>query len=184
MGTENAVYRFYDLDDHLLYVGVTWNPSLRFEQHRAEKHWFGHVARADVEWYPTRAIAEDEEARAIWLEAPVHNVAQPLSRDQRIVRGAMELEPALRALWISYRRAETSWDDVVARLPQLVGPGRMMPSRSADAIDMTDAILDFLGHLEESWAREHPEPEHGFLADAYTLEVVMDLFLARRTLMT
>lgn len=184
MGTENAVYRLYENGGRLLYVGVTWSPTVRFEQHRAEKYWFAHVAYAEIEWYPTRAIAEDEEARAIWLEAPLHNIARPLSRDQRAVRAAMELEPKLRALWIAYRRGESTWAEVIAQLPRLVGPGRVMPTRSGDVLDMTGAVLDFLGHLEEAWELNGPEPEHGFLADAYTLEVVMDLFLARRALMT
>jgi hypothetical protein len=181
--SENAVYRFYNSGRQLLYVGVTWNPALRFEQHRAEKWWFKHVAYAEIDWFPSRETAEDEEARAIWLEAPQHNIAQPLSRDQRIVRGAMELEPELRVVWVRFRRGEIDWNEVVARLPLLIGPGRVMPARSDALVDMDVALDGLMEHLDQSWDSTTPEPEHGFLADAYTLEVVMDLFLAQRSIM-
>jgi hypothetical protein len=60
-----ALYRFYDLTDVLLYVGITANVPQRFEDHRKEKPWWPDVASKRIEWLPSREEAEAAERFAI-----------------------------------------------------------------------------------------------------------------------
>ncbi|MFF7335416.1 DUF6225 family protein [Streptomyces sp. NPDC008150] len=68
-----ALYRLYDADDNLLYLGISFNPDVRWEQHRNDKHWAHQVARRTVEWYPTRVKALAAEEAATAAEKPRHD---------------------------------------------------------------------------------------------------------------
>lgn len=70
-----AVYRYFDDNERLLYVGVSKVPDARDRTHRRSSPWFQFVARRDVTWYSTQKEAEIAEARAIADEAPLFNVA-------------------------------------------------------------------------------------------------------------
>lgn len=75
MTEHTTLYRLYDAADALLYVGIAGNPGRRFEQHHADKPWWGHVARITLEHHPTRAAALRAELDAIRAENPRHNIA-------------------------------------------------------------------------------------------------------------
>lgn len=82
METSNNVtdlYRFYDIDGRLLYVGISLNAAMRAAQHRAEKSWWPDVARMDVERHSDRATALEAERQAIVDERPRHNVVHAKS---------------------------------------------------------------------------------------------------------
>lgn len=67
-----AVYRLYDADGALLYIGSSYDPDARYKTHR-EKWWGHEIARRAVEWRPDRATAYKEEAAAILRENPKRN---------------------------------------------------------------------------------------------------------------
>lgn len=67
-----TVYRLFDADDGLLYVGVTRDPTQRFKEH-SKRGWWGRVARTDLAVYPDRPTALAVERQAIVGEAPIHN---------------------------------------------------------------------------------------------------------------
>lgn len=69
-----AVYRFYDADGVLLYVGIANDPEGRFVQHSKVQRWWIDVCTREVTWYDDRRTAEVEEDRAILVEAPKYNV--------------------------------------------------------------------------------------------------------------
>lgn len=69
-----CVYRFFDADDRLLYVGITDDPKGRWKAH-AKREWWHQVARHAITWHDTRADALAAEAAAIASEGPLHNVA-------------------------------------------------------------------------------------------------------------
>jgi len=83
-----ALYRLYDTEDVLLYVGITTNPKARFTQHALYKPWWPSVARTSVSWlHVTRPEALAIEAGAIRSEEPLHNgkhngIPAPFSPDQ------------------------------------------------------------------------------------------------------
>lgn len=89
-----AVYRLYDADDALLYVGVANRPAERWGTH-ANRPWWTRVARTEITQYPTREEALRGEAKAIRAEHPLHNQVVP--NPDGSVRGAhlREDSPAL-----------------------------------------------------------------------------------------
>lgn len=68
-----AVYRLYDKDGTLLYVGMSSNPEVRCGAHAIKQPWWPEVAdRKDV-WFENRIDACVGERRAIQGENPLHN---------------------------------------------------------------------------------------------------------------
>lgn len=77
------VYRAYDADGTLLYVGVTYNPPLRFHLHAKTSVWWPDMARVRLIVFPNRAYALEKEREAIWFEMPLHNKRSPKPREIR-----------------------------------------------------------------------------------------------------
>ncbi len=69
-----AVYRLYDSNDQLIYVGITNDPARRWRLHAHEKSWWGDVVIREVEWRSTREEAELVERDVIGTERPKWNV--------------------------------------------------------------------------------------------------------------
>ena len=68
-----AVYRLYDVDGALLYIGSSYDPEER-EQVHSHTVWGQRIARRADEWHETREVAYEAERRAIRVEGPRHNV--------------------------------------------------------------------------------------------------------------
>lgn len=69
------VYRLYDRDGDLLYVGVTDNLANRLTGHeRGPALWWGAVHRVEWDLYKTRAEAEHAESYTIEEQVPQHNL--------------------------------------------------------------------------------------------------------------
>ena len=75
MSRRHVVYRFYDADREVLYIGITINPPARFTQHQVSKTWWDDVARITLEKHPSRESALLAEREAIITERPHHNIA-------------------------------------------------------------------------------------------------------------
>ena len=73
------LYRLYDAEDQLLYIGISWSAIARMSQHKAEKPWFGDVARIEVTKCSSRAEATNLERQAIQAERPLHNKQHTVS---------------------------------------------------------------------------------------------------------
>lgn len=78
------VYRLFDREDRLLYVGITSVLKTRIKQHHDEKAWADEIARLEHENGYTRTEALLRESQLIRDLKPVHNEARPLDKDQRI----------------------------------------------------------------------------------------------------
>jgi Bacterial regulatory proteins, gntR family len=74
-GDPTAVYRLYDADGTLLYIGITRNIALRFAHHEIYKPWWPQVVRKTMTWYGSRAEAIRAESAAIVSEGPLYNIA-------------------------------------------------------------------------------------------------------------
>lgn len=68
------VYRVFDADDALLYIGCSLNPAQRLDGHAVSKVWWEFVRSITVESYPTKAEARVAEAAAIAAEKPRYNI--------------------------------------------------------------------------------------------------------------
>ena len=90
MSERTAVYRLYDADDALLYVGISKSFGSRWEQHAYRQPWWPEVHRQTVEWHPDRECALAAEEAAICSEGPRYNVMHNPCRPRRTAAGKLE----------------------------------------------------------------------------------------------
>ncbi|MGW2739092.1 GIY-YIG nuclease family protein [Streptomyces sp. NPDC001288] len=74
--TRTALYRFYDENAQLLYVGITKRLQIRWREHARDyaTTWWPLVRSNSVHWYPNRTEAGRAERQAIRDENPLYNV--------------------------------------------------------------------------------------------------------------
>ncbi|MEU9245679.1 GIY-YIG nuclease family protein [Streptomyces sp. NPDC048385] len=80
-----ALYRCFDANDELLYIGISRDYRARWEQHRKSSPWWRNVALRTVEWFDDRVSAERAERTAIKTEGPKHNIRH--ARPARLAAG-------------------------------------------------------------------------------------------------
>lgn len=71
-----ALYRYFDADGVLLYVGISNDPDFRWKAHLYgvdRKAWPRRAVSRTAEWYDSRAAALTAEEAAIHLERPIFN---------------------------------------------------------------------------------------------------------------
>lgn len=76
-----ALYRYFDAEDQLLYIGITGDLAVREVTHIRDSSWMDFAARATIERHPTRRAALDAEREAIQAESPLFNVTHNDSPD-------------------------------------------------------------------------------------------------------
>ncbi|GAA2351039.1 GIY-YIG nuclease family protein [Glycomyces rutgersensis] len=69
------MYRFFDADGTLLYVGITDNLPRRMQNHIDQKPWWGRVTNISTEFFPNRDAVLSAERDAIRAEKPRYNRA-------------------------------------------------------------------------------------------------------------
>lgn len=67
------LYRVFDAEKQLLYIGITENLKDRFNGHSHQSGWFNAADSLAVEWYESRGLALKAESRAIRAELPPWN---------------------------------------------------------------------------------------------------------------
>lgn len=71
---KTCLYRHFDYNDTLLYVGISINPISRQYQHSNNSDWWGtNLSRTEYEWYDTNEGALYAEMAAIRKEKPIYN---------------------------------------------------------------------------------------------------------------
>ncbi len=68
-----VLYRFYERNGELLYVGVTGIPGERWATHSRHAEWWPFIATLTTEVFPTMRQALAAEREAIWDEEPMFN---------------------------------------------------------------------------------------------------------------
>jgi excinuclease UvrABC nuclease subunit len=76
-----TLYRFYDTEGVLLYVGITKFFEPRLKQHYKNAEWFFDTASVKLEHYQTRQEVERAETQAIKQESPRYNIAKSLDKE-------------------------------------------------------------------------------------------------------
>ena len=75
----HAVYRLFDVNNNLLYIGCSINPEpgrwegSRLQQHKLVQPWASEIHHMTCEWYPDRITGLTVERAAIAKEHPKHN---------------------------------------------------------------------------------------------------------------
>ena len=117
MVTPTKLYRHFDKDGKLLYVGISLNAVARLAQHKNHSHWFNEIASVTIESFDSRNEALFAETRAVQNEKPIHNIhkvnippirnvqeaidASRRNLDERIVRFDIMYTPTMAAEKIS-----------------------------------------------------------------------------------
>jgi len=70
------LYRHFDKDGRLLYVGISLHAILRLTQHRADSHWFDDIATTTIKKFKSKDDAIRAEVRAIRHEKPLYNISR------------------------------------------------------------------------------------------------------------
>lgn len=71
--TSAGLYRFFDKDGTLLYVGLSFNVRVRIQQHHRTAPWFRSVATISIERFADAVTLRAAEKTAVATEAPKYN---------------------------------------------------------------------------------------------------------------
>ncbi len=101
----NSVYRLYDEDDTIVYVGMTNNVDRRVKAHRRDKS-FAYVKSDEL---PSRALAEVAEALLIGMFTPRYNLSPGYDDGAAMVAGLIQnavckfqTDDAFKRTWSEY----------------------------------------------------------------------------------
>lgn len=83
-----SVYRAYNADGELLYVGCTLHPIVRLNRHINGARWKDEVVVFEIDRFDTREEARFVEKMAIIEEAPIYNIALNTTREVPVLPGA------------------------------------------------------------------------------------------------
>ena len=71
------LYRLFDANGELLYIGISYSAIARFAQHKVDKPWIGDVCRIEIETHDvSRSEIAHMERAAIAAENPRYNVVR------------------------------------------------------------------------------------------------------------
>ena len=76
--TKTSLYRHFDANGQLLYVGISKGLMARISGHERDSGWFWDIATITLQTYQTREEALYAEAVAIRDENPSYNKARPV----------------------------------------------------------------------------------------------------------
>lgn len=133
-----ALYRHFDADGQLLYVGISANPFERGKQHKGDSDWFQQVSTITLEWFAKRSEAEVAEIEAIRCERPSFNKKHKRCGDENTVEGIIDLWPRQEDLAADCgveRVAVSRWKER-SRIPAKHFPA-MLSSASRRGISLT-----------------------------------------------
>lgn len=74
------LYRHFDANRRLLYVGVSLSTLERLRRHKRSSHWFAEVVYITIERFETRELALAAEKAAVKAERPRFNLMLTGSR--------------------------------------------------------------------------------------------------------
>jgi hypothetical protein len=96
-GVPTALYRHFDDEGRLLYVGISLSPTYRLSQHRVSSSWFVRISRISVEWFHNRDTAlEALQAGQIQLRGDVDGAdGKPIHSSLRRLAAALRAQNQL-----------------------------------------------------------------------------------------
>lgn len=145
MSDVHVLYRIYDHDAALLYVGITNNPVTRFREHGAAKDWWPRVANIGIVTFHSREELEAAEKTAIRDEKPRYNIANAGQAPRRKVPPPYARLSCLREV-LGYSLQDVS--DRLGAAGQIVTPPVLAAwesGRSSLRPDLVAAYMDAIG---------------------------------------
>ena len=68
------LYRHFNDQGELLYVGMSLSTVARLMEHRCNSHWFYDIVNIKIEYFPDMESVLKAETLAIKMEKPLHNI--------------------------------------------------------------------------------------------------------------
>ncbi len=114
MKNEAHLYRCFDKDDGLLYIGCTKRLVSRITVHRELSLWGPKIHRIQSEGFATRESALSAEANAIASEHPEFNIqhrkrprkGRPATLGPQFIPESADQDAEMRDLWLDRERPE------------------------------------------------------------------------------
>jgi|GEM_PF-6266393 len=94
MSEDHWLYRVFDENKELLYIGITSDGPKRFRRHGNDREWWPEVRHIEVEHFASRDEVRRAEQDAIETEHPRHNKA--LKRSDLPPRNVIPMYPICR----------------------------------------------------------------------------------------
>lgn len=103
-----SLYRMFDKNNRLLYVGMTFSPSARFTVHARNTPWFEEVEVITIRRFKSDGECSQYEAHVIQTEVPLYNKIRPVPNATKKAnkRKVIEADSALKDAWIIVDGAE------------------------------------------------------------------------------
>lgn len=146
------LYRHFNNDGELLYVGISLSAIGRLRQHRDAAPWFDAISRVEIVNYPTREEALRAEAEAIHRENPRHNIHRPVGPSEaqraREARDRLTRQIAFRLI---YTRKEAALQLGISgvMLGRLMNAGHIQYVTNAGERYVTGwQMIDYIERLE------------------------------------
>jgi len=83
-----TLYRLYDKDEELLYIGKTLNVIARLSSHKTKKNWWNKVRIIELAQYDSISELATAEKIAIKSEKPIYNIIRYNEKRTKDLRGA------------------------------------------------------------------------------------------------
>lgn len=96
------VYRYYDINDRLLYVGMSISAVKRLQMHKSKARWIDRVTTIRIEKFHSKREALNAEKKAIETERPEFNVTYS---NMEYPKYPLSLAGVCREFDIPYRKA-------------------------------------------------------------------------------
>ncbi len=138
-----SLYRHYDEEGRLLYVGVSLAPISRLREHRYQSRWFYRISVVKIEHFATRAEAVSAEVTAIETEEPMFNTVHVpraiLSDNAPQLSNVIDMTDGIP-------RTFQAWEDRMRKRPRPTHPGAILREDVLPALGITQIELaDRLG---------------------------------------
>lgn len=75
--SKQHLYRHFDKNGKLLYVGVSTSALKRLAEHKQSSHWYYEITNVTIENFDSRDAVLKAEREAIIKEKPLHNLMRP-----------------------------------------------------------------------------------------------------------
>jgi excinuclease UvrABC nuclease subunit len=111
---KTQLYRHFDAEKKLLYVGISLSTFARLSQHKDHSPWFEQVMTVEIEHFETREEAMAAERKAIKMENPQFNIAMKktlaeIAKEEKVLfaetRRVLEESAKLVTRYVDYRIA-------------------------------------------------------------------------------
>jgi len=93
------LYRHFNDQKQLLYVGVSLSAITRLSQHKTHSGWFNDIASITIENFETREDVLIAETTAIQTEQPLHNIQKKIPPKKKKRATTPHIEKTTKALY-------------------------------------------------------------------------------------